>query len=148
MKNKFGIVVGVVIIAVVVIIALAARNGSPKEEISYSKADLDIFAQCLTDAGAVFYGAFWCPHCQSQKATFKNSQNIPYVECSTANRQAQTPECIEAGVKNYPTWEFADGSRLGGDLPLSVLAEKTGCELPGTEEEEEVTTEEQVISEE
>jgi hypothetical protein len=28
------------------------------------------FAQCLSDKGAVFYGAFWCTHCKSQKQMF------------------------------------------------------------------------------
>ena len=45
---------------------------------------LDDFAQCLTDKEAVFYGAFWCPHCQAQKRMFGNSVKLlPYVECST-----------------------------------------------------------------
>jgi hypothetical protein len=30
----------------------------------------DLFAQCLKDKDAKFYGAFWCPHCQNQKAMF------------------------------------------------------------------------------
>ena len=29
---------------------------------------LDVFARCLKEKQAVFYGAFWCPHCQNQKA--------------------------------------------------------------------------------
>ena len=33
--------------------------------------ELDQFALCLGDKGAVFYGAFWCPHCQNQKKMFK-----------------------------------------------------------------------------
>ncbi len=92
----------------------------------------DGFAQCLTDAGAKFYGAFWCPHCQAQKKLLQNSKNIPYVECSTPDRKAQTPECIEKKIEGYPTWIFADGSRGDGEQTLEQLSTKTGCELPTT----------------
>jgi len=92
---------------------------------------LDSFAQCLGDQGVTFYGAFWCPHCQNQKALFgKSEKYLPYVECSTPDGKSQLPICDDAGVTGYPTWEFADGSRLGGEIPLATLAEKTNCELP------------------
>ncbi len=92
---------------------------------------LDGFASCLKDKGATFYGAFWCPHCQNQKAMFGNSARLlPYVECSTPDGQSQFPACTQKGIKNYPTWEFKDGSRETGEVALSKLAEKTGCELP------------------
>ncbi|MEK9182474.1 MAG: hypothetical protein AAB809_00155 [Patescibacteria group bacterium] len=91
----------------------------------------DTFAQCLKDKGAVFYGAFWCPHCQAQKKLFGSSEKLlPYVECSTPNGNAQTQVCIDKGITGYPTWEFADGTRLNGEIPLTQLSEKTGCELP------------------
>ena len=91
----------------------------------------DTFAQCLKDKGAVFYGAFWCPHCQAQKKLFGSSEKLlPYVECSTPNGNAQTQVCIDKVITGYPTWEFADGTRLNGEIPLTQLSEKTGCELP------------------
>lgn len=91
----------------------------------------DTFAQCLKDKGAIFYGAFWCPHCQAQKKLFGSSQKLlPYVECSTADAKGQTQACIDKKVVSYPTWEFADGLRLNGEIPLAQLAEKTSCELP------------------
>src|SRR3989338_4795421 len=90
----------------------------------------DQFATCLKDKGAVFYGAFWCPHCQNQKKMFGKSEKLlPYVECSTPNGQGQLQVCIDAGIQSYPTWEFSDGSRLNGEIPLQTLAEKTNCEL-------------------
>ena len=92
---------------------------------------LDEFAQCLADEETTFYGAFWCPHCADQKEMFGNSvKHLDYVECSTPDGQGQTEECTEAGITGYPTWEFKDGSREGGVVPLNVLAEKTGCTLP------------------
>lgn len=91
----------------------------------------DAFAQCLGDQGATFYGAFWCPHCQEQKSKFGRSEKeLPYVECSLPSGQGQTQICIDKQITSYPTWEFADGSRLTGARELSELAEKTGCELP------------------
>ncbi len=90
----------------------------------------DSFAQCLTDAGAKFYGAYWCPHCQAQKKLFSNSTKLPYVECSTPNGQGQLPICIDAKITGYPTWEFADGSRLDGEQTFEALGTKTNCELP------------------
>ena len=92
---------------------------------------LDDFATCLKDKGAVFYGAFWCPHCKNQKTMFGNSARLlPYVECSTPDSRGQLQICIDKGVKDYPTWEFADKPRETGEVPLKTLAEKTGCELP------------------
>ena len=92
---------------------------------------LDGFAQCLADQGATFYGAFWCPRCREQKALFGRAQRfLPYVECSPASGQGMLPVCREAGVRAYPTWDFADGSRQEGVLSLSQLAAATGCELP------------------
>lgn len=91
---------------------------------------LDTFAQCLKDEGAVFYGAFWCSHCQNQKKMFGRSAKIlPYVECSTPDGKRQFPVCVEKKIEGYPTWEFADGSRESGEVPLEKLAQKTGCVL-------------------
>lgn len=95
----------------------------------------DTFAQCLTDSGAKFYGAFWCPHCQSQKALFGKSDDlIPYIECSTADGRGQNQVCKDAGITGYPTWIFADGTVKGGSLSLNELADQTGCVLPGESE--------------
>lgn len=93
------------------------------------------FAQCLTEKGATFYGAYWCPHCNDQKRLFGSAiDEVNYVECAIpGNQSTQTQECQDANIESYPTWEFADGSRETGVVPLSRLASKTGCELPVTE---------------
>ena len=88
------------------------------------------FAQCLTQKKLKFFGAFWCPHCQAQKAAFGGgAQFLPYIECSNPDR-SQNTTCSDAKIESYPTWEFTDGSRLTGEIPLAQLAEKTGCTLP------------------
>lgn len=90
----------------------------------------DGFAQCLKDKGAIFYGAFWCPHCQNQKKMFGRSERLlPYVECSTANGQGVLPVCRDAKITGYPTWVFPDQSRESGEIPLETLAERSGCSL-------------------
>lgn len=92
---------------------------------------LNEFAQCVTDSGAKYYGAFWCPHCQEQGQIFgKSKELLPYVECSTPDGQNQTQECIDAGITSYPTWILADGTELGGVQSPADLAEATGCTLP------------------
>lgn len=91
----------------------------------------DTFAQCLKDKGAIFYGAFWCTHCETQKELFGSSASLlPYVECSTPNGTGQTKECEDKEIMGYPTWEFVDSTRLSGEIALSQLSEKTSCPLP------------------
>ncbi len=92
---------------------------------------LDGFAQCLSEKGAKFYGAFWCPHCQDQKRLFGKSDDLlPYIECSAPNGKDQLQVCTDAKIEGYPTWDFADMSRETGQVTLAKLAEKTGCVLP------------------
>ena len=117
-----------IIISAVIIAVIA--GGYYLWQRTQTSGELDQFALCLKDKGAVFYGAFWCPHCQNQKKMFGRSQKLlPYVECSTADGRGQLPNCSEKKIEGYPTWEFADGERLSGEIPLQTLAEKTGCEL-------------------
>ncbi len=123
MVKKYGWFVGLILLVVLFIGTIVWTKTLPGK--------LDGFAQCLTDAGAKFYGAFWCPHCQSQKAIFGNSQKkLPYIECSTPDRKNQTQVCIDAKVEGYPLWIFKDGTRKSGELTLKELAETTSCELP------------------
>ncbi|HLO07556.1 MAG TPA: hypothetical protein VK198_13000, partial [Terriglobales bacterium] len=66
-----------------------------------------------------------------QKAMFESSfQYVPYVECGVPGSREEAPLCKDAGIKHFPTWQFADGERLEGTLPLQTLATKTGCSLP------------------
>lgn len=96
-----------------------------------SATKYDEFATCLNEENATFYGAFWCPNCAQQKELFRASaDNLDYVECSTPDGQSQTTLCQAENIQSYPTWEFADGSRVTGVQPLETLAERTGCELP------------------
>lgn len=121
--NATKIVILFVIIAIIGLVGYVIYNYNQPGE-------LDAFAQCLKDNGAVFYGAFWCPHCQTQKKMFgKSEKMIAYVECSTPDGRSQNQTCRNKNIEGYPTWEFADGSRLSGEIELTVLAEKTSCAL-------------------
>ena len=92
---------------------------------------LDTFASCIKESGATYYGAFWCPNCKNQEALFgRSARLLPRVECSTPNGRGQLQVCQDAGIKGYPTWEFANGTRESGTLSLEQLAEKTACVLP------------------
>ncbi|OGI64140.1 hypothetical protein A2914_00340 [Candidatus Nomurabacteria bacterium RIFCSPLOWO2_01_FULL_41_21] len=125
--NKVKIFILVIVLLVVGTLATAITR---KDSLSTGPGIYDNFAQCLKDSGTIFYGAFWCPHCQAQKKLFGSSQKLlPYVECSTLDGKAMTEECRAKGIEGYPTWEFPDGSRLSGEVALSVLAEKSACPL-------------------
>lgn len=124
MKIKFIIFV---VLVVVVVVGAGLYFGLKTEK----SGKLDVFAQCLKTSGAQFYGTFWCTHCQNQKKMFgTSSQYLPYVECSTPDGSEQLQVCKDKGIEGYPTWVFADETRLSGELPLATLAEKTSCPLP------------------
>ncbi len=92
--------------------------------------DLDSFAQCLTDKGAVFYGAYWCPHCNNQKELFGSSMKfVKYVECATQGTNDQTAACNAAGITGYPTW-IINGEQYSGEQSFAKLASLTGCRAP------------------
>ena len=91
---------------------------------------VDRFAQCLSDKGTVMYGLFWCPHCEEQKEAFDSSfRYIHYVECGTPDHREQS-QCSAEGLKDFPTWRFADGERITGGMSLRELAAKAGCSAP------------------
>ncbi|MFH1608871.1 MAG: hypothetical protein ABH951_02545 [Patescibacteria group bacterium] len=91
----------------------------------------DAFANCITEKGVKFYGAFWCSHCKANKDMFGTSVNlIPYVECSSEDGQSQLQICKDQKITGYPTWRFADGTEHLGEITFEILAEKTGCALP------------------
>lgn len=61
---------------------------------------LDTFAQCLKEKDSTFYGAFWCPHCQNQKAMFGKSQNCFLM----LNVQRQTARVSLLFAKKKDKW--------------------------------------------
>src|SRR3989344_7482831 len=103
MKKTYTISIIVIALLIVGVVWLVKTPTKPGQ--------LDGFAQCLADKEVIFYGAFWCPHCQTQKALFGRSVKLlPYVECSTPDGNDQLQICKDEGIESYPTWEFPDGT--------------------------------------
>lgn len=122
--KKIGLLAaGILIVFSIVLFFFSSQQNKPGK--------LDSFASCLKDKNVVFYGAFWCPHCQNQKRLFGSSERyLPYVECSTPDGKNQTQICKDKHIQSYPTWEFANGASASGELSLKDLSDKSGCPLP------------------
>ncbi len=122
-KNLLIWAIFAIVVIVVVYFWVASQKSNPV---------LAAFAQCLTQRGAVMYGADWCSHCQQEKANFKDAwQYINYVECP-ANPQ----KCLDAGIEGYPTWIFPStssgqvpGKKFVGYQGLEKLSQESGCQL-------------------
>ncbi len=120
MKNLPAISILSVIALGAVLIILFQSKGE------ISGKELDYFAKCLADKGAVMYGADWCPHCQNEKKAFGDSfRFISYVECPN-----EPNLCLQKQVQGYPTWIFGDGNRFEGEQGLERLSKLSGCSLP------------------
>jgi uncharacterized membrane protein len=96
------------------------------------KPYLKALAVHLRESGARFYGAYWCPTCQKQKALFESSvHRLPYVECSPNGRGGVGNfDCISNDIQDYPTWVI-DGRRYTGLLSVSQLATLSRFKEPG-----------------
>lgn len=85
-------------------------------------------ASHLSETGAKMYGAYWCPHCATQKKSFGGAASqIPYVECDPDGLNTQASVCQMEEIWAYPTWVI-DGDRYVGAQPLFRLAEYSGFE--------------------
>ena len=127
-SKKLGIAVAIVIVILIAISVIYKTDN--KTGGSSGGGQYDSVAQCLTDKGVKMYGAYWCPHCQAQKKDFgKSFELIDYVECAEGTN-GQTQVCTDAGIEGYPTWVFADGTRLEGEQTINKLAQTAGCEMP------------------
>jgi thiol-disulfide isomerase/thioredoxin len=119
MNNKQTIIivlVGILVAGVLLIL--------PKEKPSKYK-NLDQFASCLSEKGAVMYGAYWCGHCKNEKEAFgKSFKFVNYVECTE-----EVKLCTDEGIKAYPTWKFPEGKIFEGEMGLENLAKESGCVL-------------------
>lgn len=91
-------------------------------------ADGSAVASCIAGSGAMLYGASWCGQCRKQLAAFgAGAGSLPYVECSIDGTRKTARACVNAGIKGYPTWVFADGQRHAGVMSVKALAAAAGC---------------------
>jgi uncharacterized membrane protein len=93
------------------------------------KPQLKALAIHLSDSGARFFGTYWCPTCQQQKALFEASAaRLPYVECTPGGRNGPVSvDCVMNDIKSYPTW-IIGRVRHTGIVTASELARLSGFE--------------------
>ncbi|MEM9164498.1 MAG: hypothetical protein AAGC54_15710 [Cyanobacteria bacterium P01_F01_bin.4] len=98
-------------------------------ELSDSTYEIEL-ADHLTVYGAKMYGAYWCPHCATQKELFRGAADrLPYIECDPNGANAQPELCQAKAIRAYPTWEI-DGEFYEGARSPGKLAQLTGFGPP------------------
>ena len=111
-KSKYYVIASVI---GVIILAVAAYS-----VYSINKpGEYDNFAKCLSEKGAVMYGAMsWCHFTQGQKAMFgKSFKYVNYHEYTDL-----------PGIKTTPTWVI-NGQWHVNVQPFDKLAALTGCKI-------------------
>lgn len=89
------------------------------------------FGQYLKDQGVKFYGASWCPHCQSQKKDLGSGTWEPiYVECAIKGSNQIAKVCEDAKIDAFPTWVFQNDVRKTGQLSVQEIKELSGYKDP------------------
>ncbi len=130
-KNS-NVIIGIIVGSIFIVIGVLFYKTS-STKVTTVLNTYDVFASCIADSGAEFYGSSWCPACNKQREDFGESAlYLPYVDCAVPNGRAQTVSCKKAEVEAYPTWRFADGTEVKDWLSFEDLAENTGCDLPET----------------
>eukprot|EP00471_Norrisiella_sphaerica_P013040 CAMPEP_0184498370 /NCGR_PEP_ID=MMETSP0113_2-20130426/38773_1 /TAXON_ID=91329 /ORGANISM="Norrisiella sphaerica, Strain BC52" /LENGTH=184 /DNA_ID=CAMNT_0026885843 /DNA_START=147 /DNA_END=701 /DNA_ORIENTATION=+ len=73
-------------------------------------------AKRLSKLGTIMYGAYWCPHCNSQKSMFGKEamRTIKYVECADDGKNSEFKSSACTKLTGYPTWEI-DGAEFPGE---------------------------------
>ena len=102
--------------------ALAAA-GSPQP--SPSSPNQLALVELLVRKGVLFYGAWWCGHCNHQKGLFgaEAASKLPYVECDKDDPGRL--RCQTAKIRAFPTWDYR-GERREGVLELEELRNWVG----------------------
>lgn len=110
-------------------LALLASAPAAAERGGGADLDLEELAECVSDSGAVYYGAWWCPQCRRQNELFgDHADDLPYFECYDGPRSGgMNDDCRRAGVRGFPTWVLPDGSELRGRQSPARLAAATDC---------------------
>lgn len=103
--------------------SLAAETASESAEVQ--------LARYLRDTGVQMFGAFWCPHCQHQRARFGKDAfaEIDYIECDPQGENPRPQLCRDEQIQGYPTWKI-NGQLYPGDRSLDELADLSGYRGP------------------
>ncbi len=111
-KSRWKIYLGIIGVVIVAIAAYSVYSTT-------RPGPYDNFAKCLTEKGAVVYGAIdWCKYTQGQKAMFGNSWKYLNYQDFT-----KLP-----GIKKTPTWVI-NGAWHENVQSFDKLAALTGCKL-------------------
>jgi hypothetical protein len=105
----------------------------------------EVLALCLSEMGAVVYGAYWCGACRMQRYQFAPFHElINYVDCyfdpeigllDDMKEECQAVELVEEdgtvhGIEAFPTWTFDENPHYSffvGATDMPTLAELSGC---------------------
>lgn len=122
MRAFLTIITAIIIVSAIYFVTEHYLTNPPQ-----TSAGAEDLAKCLTQKSAVLYGAYWCPHCQNQKALFGNaSQYLTYVECDAGGENPNPQACQTAGVQAYPTWKI-NGVNYQGEKTFDQLKSLSGC---------------------
>lgn len=109
----------------------STSSNTAKATIDVVAADLVAFARALRAAGAKLYGAGWSAETTAQKALFQDGgQFLDFVEVTNPDRSPNSVATNNNITPPYPTWIFADESRLVGVQTLQAIADHAGIDIP------------------
>ena len=116
-------------------LALLALLGCSREAppgTSPAAAGLEALVRCLSEKGAVYYGASGCAACRTQEGLFGSAfEQIAQVECHPHAPGSQAERCVARGIRVTPTWllegEGREPRRLEGARSPEELAAFAGC---------------------
>ena len=111
-KSKIPWIIGAVIVLVAISAIGFAFYNAQKPGLH------DGFAQCLSEKGAVMYGASWCQYSQAQRGMFGKS--FKYVDYRDFT---EGPD-----IRFTPTWVIG-GKKLEKVQSFDSLAQATGCRI-------------------
>jgi len=110
-KNKKFIVISILFVLIVAGVGYSfVQSNKP--------GILDDFAKCLSDKGAIMYGATFCQYSHAQKGMFGSSSKYLDIRDFTEDNN----------VRKTPTW-LITGNYYENVQSFDRLAVLTGCEL-------------------
>jgi hypothetical protein len=103
---------------------------APKIETVSGAAETALAAH-LAANNVMFYGAYWCSHCQQQKSLFgaTAAASLPYIECAADGENSQRQLCKDRNIQMFPTWVIG-GKYFTGSKNLKEIATMTGYKGP------------------
>lgn len=145
-KGGANIVISVIVVILLFLLFLlitTTTHRADESELAMGIVDdtqVSNFITHLETTNTKFYGAWWCPFCESQRDSFgREGRDLlderVYVECAMPNREVnEICRAENENIRNYPTWKFetASGRQIcTGVLSFGALAHATGYQELG-----------------